>query len=412
MAHGSGIAAGLGASWPPDISEGMLRHGPPDGADTCSSQHRPPPRERSPDVVPHRDSRDREDEEAQAATPSTLGGAESTAYDVHDTMITLMHRSLRAPGDYLSKYSDGVLRQTFADDWTACFSSDSPFSALFTLWWARAVCFLIGILTIAIHPWVGSYSDLRRNGMVLDKISMLRFTAVAQRDPTNSGQDRMFNLPSFGLLHGTCKIAANSSAVNTTTAILSFDTPVEEFDGLYVRTSSSDAALDPQVYLLEGTNDGISWTPIYSSLKRDACGCASSSKRPLHALVGLGQHRAFPEARLFEDRVDFNRQECLAPFLVWSASTITGGVGILLAPLAQTVSERIGRRFEMSRPIQIISASCFLTGLMRLSAFSWAFQHGWDLQREAFGYSVATMLAEGLLVIVIVIVTVFVIVVV
>jgi hypothetical protein len=404
---GGGLAARLDAPAPGELpseaSEGLGQPGPHNGADPSQQSDdvdgRDRPLERLPDVDGHRGGGEGE-EKAQSATPSTMSGIE-IEQGLHEAMSILVHLSLRSPGNYLRRYSDRILLDTFRAEWSTCFSTDRPLTALFTLWLARVFCVLLGIMTVTIYPWMASYEDLKRHGVVMGKVSMLRFTGVAQRDPTAPNLDGTLNMPSFGLLRGACKITANpvaNSTANANAAIVSFSHPVEDFDGWYFVTSTRDAALDPQVYLLEGSSDGTSWWPMYSSLKKDDCGCARRSQRPVHGLTQMGPHQDYPRSRLSEERVDLNRQECAAPMLVWAVSNVIAAFGLVLAPAMQTVTERMGRKSAMSRPLQVIAVSCLASSLLRLAAFGWTFERGWELQAVGRGYSDATMLAEGLLV--------------
>ena len=297
-----------------------------------------------------------EEQTVAAAWPMGEGCAEGHAGQGAQALTELVHFSLQTPGGCLDAYAGQALLQTFRAEWTACFSSDRPFSALLTITWIRVLVFLLGIVTISIYPWADSYSDMQRLGMVLDKISLLRFTRVAQRNP-DAGSGTL-HLQSFGLLRGECSVAGQSNAsltVAANTAMVAFDTPVEGFDGWYFETSTEDASLDPIVYLVEGSADGTSWKPFFSSLQADECGCGLLSERPVGALAQMGPHREFPLARAYQTRFSLNTLECRGPMRLWWAGNTLAAVGLLAAPLVAGLSERAGNRWrlwhQMSGPV-------------------------------------------------------------
>jgi len=194
-------------------------------------------------------------------------------------------------------------------DFWRLFCSAQPFTGAFStkIFWGLSL--VIGILHLFSAPPDVMFAPITTIGKFhLREFRSLRFTAKELRSGAGWPEIRSSGLTQFGVLRRNCSVSeATVSESDGATEYIHFADKIA-FDGWFLVTGTGAAANDAVKFVLEGSNDNVTWTTVAIS-----CECGSWSAdtpAPEHHMLPVFP---IPTARQSVVRFNFVRNECVFP---------------------------------------------------------------------------------------------------
>jgi len=270
-------------------------------------------------------------------------------------------------------------------------------SALVTLYWVRALLFLLG-LWMLVRDGEGLIRLKWRDAIPrasLMRARKLRFRAVALRTGETHWDAQV--IPKFGLLMGDCKLDLSGANVTNTgdSSTLHFAMEIE-FDGWWMLTGAGDPQLDPVVFDIQSSLHDSTWNHVAAPWKGDRCmGHTSASMFAQHDVSLMRQYsKVVPEERKAEKIFSFASMSCLWPYYVMCLAYFVLGVSFLLAPFVAIVLK------WHEAPIRFMATFSVISGILQCCSVCYLIADRRNLPYGPLESSSQSYMCEALLVLI------------
>ena len=302
-----------------------------------------------------------------AARAASCGGAENCWGNERPTTVCdlapLVRHTLIHSGTSLRHHYVSMQKTLFRSDPFRVFLSKRVITALFTVNWARAIYFLLGLVIFYTDPAANSSVEQTRERAAF-KARLLRFTTLQLRNGQRSSITH-HGLAKFGVLRRTCKIVQpHNVSHHAASATLAFSKPMT-FDGWWLETRHAEAALDPVIYVLEYSDNGTDWRVFSSSRMGDVCGYRGA-QQPTAVKEFLQSQDSVREPttqRGVTEAFTFESSACLLPaYLIQSAQCLLA-LSYLTTPFIA-----IFLRETLNASAQILALAAIVAGILKIIA--------------------------------------------
>ena len=312
-------------------------------------------------------------------------------------VLPLVRHSMMCTGDVLMQHYAHQGRRIYRQEPWRMFCSTRPMSALVTLYWVRALLFVLGVWVL-LRDGEGLFrlkwrDAIPRASMI--RARKMRFRAVALRTGAKEWDAPV--TPQFGLLMGDCKLDLSGANVTNTrdSSTLHFATEVE-FDGWWMLTGAGDPQLDPVVFDIQSSLDDSTWNHVAAPWNGDRCmGHASASTLAQHDVSLVHQYsKVVPEERKAEMIFSFTSMSCLWPYYVLCLAYFVLGVSFLSAPFAA-----IGLKWHEA-PIRFMATFSVLSGILQCCSVGYLIADRRNLPYGPLEASSQSYMCEALMVLI------------
>jgi hypothetical protein len=279
-------------------------------------------------------------------------------------LIPLVRHTLIHSGTSLRHHYVSMQKTLFRTDPFRVFLSKRVITALFAVNWARAIYFLIGFAIFNSDLAANSSFEQAREISAF-KARLLRFTTLQLRNGQRSSITH-HGLAKFGVLRRACEVAQpHNVSHHAASATLAFSKPVT-FDGWWLETRRTEAALDPVMYVLEYSDNGTEWRVFASSRMGDVCGYRGAQQTRSHVteyLLSQDSVREPTTQRGVKEAFTFESSACLLP-----SHLIQVAQKLIALSFVTTPFIAIFLRETLTPPAQILGLASIVAGILKIIA--------------------------------------------